>query len=102
MFLVDLLHISPKKNVFHRVLQESLYGYHTSSLSTVPASTNHTQNVSSTIDTNAPQLPDAISIDSDLQMALQISIREQEARQEEILREQQMLEEVLRLSLEEK
>lgn len=76
-----------------------MYGYHSS---TASSTNHHIPSVTPTIAPNATQLPDAIAIDSDLQMALQVSIREQEARQEEMLREQQMLEEVLRLSLEEK
>lgn len=89
----------PKPHFVHRVLQESLYGYHSSA----SASTNHTQNVSP-IDSTIPVVVpvDSIRIDTELQRALRISIREQEARQEELIREQQLLEEVLRLSLEEK
>lgn len=44
----------------------------------------------------------AENIDTDLAMAIQISEQEQKQLQEDLKREQEMLEEVLRLSLEEK
>lgn len=46
--------------------------------------------------------PSQYNIDADLAMALRISEQEQNLIQEELKREQEMLEEVLRLSLQEK
>lgn len=46
--------------------------------------------------------PSQYNIDADLAMALRISEQEQKSFQEELKREQEMLEEVLRLSLQEK
>lgn len=46
--------------------------------------------------------PTTDSLDADLAMALRISEQEQNILQEELKREQEMLEEVLRLSLQEK
>lgn len=55
---------------------------------------------------NVNQLPEPApsqySIDADLAMALRISEQEQQLIQEELKREQEMLDEVLRLSLQEK
>lgn len=71
-----------------RVLHESLYGYQNSIAS----------------EAGQPQ-PNSIfglsDLDDDLALALRISEQEQQQRQDELRREQEMIEEALRLSLEE-
>lgn len=57
---------------------------------------------SSQITANNTSTGSPLTIDADLAMALRISEQEQKQLQEDLKREQQMLEEVLRLSLEEK
>lgn len=83
---------------FHfRVLHESLYGLHTSERTQItytanglsPSENNHVETVTQTLD-------------ADLAIALRLSEQEQRLLQEQMQREQEMLEEVLRLSLEEK
>lgn len=89
-----------------------MYGYHRNSALTIP-SPQQPVGGSLTNDSNtalsAIPLPDGIpqhisepAIDPDLAMALRISEQEQLERQKEIEREQELFEEVLRLSLEEK
>lgn len=86
-----------------RVLQESLYGYHVQHYRNGGDQTNDAL-VAPTITVNA--LPDGIPqhavVDPDLAMALRISEQEQQLRQDELQREQEMIEEALRLSLQEK
>lgn len=89
-----------------RVLQESLYGYHIQNNRAEQTIEGDTTLEAPTITVNA--LPDGIPqhdpiiMDPDLAMALRISEQEQRLRQEEIQREQEMIEEALRLSLQEK
>lgn len=80
----------------YRVLHESLYGYYPTA-----ESVNTGNGVINTNHTAAIRSP-AEGVDADLAMALRISEQEQQKLQEELRREQEMLEEVLRLSLEEK
>lgn len=84
-----------------RALHESLYGC----MATIADNANATNgelNVSQ-VQPNPPTANgSAHNIDADLAMALRISEAEQRQRQEELQREQEMLEEVLRLSLQEK
>lgn len=83
-----------------RVLHESLYGYYPTSESVNTGNGDVNQ-------PHQPQQNTAIrsppeNLDADLAMALRISEQEQKLLQEELKREQEMLEEVLRLSLQEK
>lgn len=86
-----------------RVLHESLYGYYPTSESTqtgngdLTPSNQHQSQLNTAI-----RSPTTDNLDADLAMALRISEQEQQILQEELKREQEMLEEVLRLSLEEK
>lgn len=82
-----------------RVLHESLYGYYptSESVNTGNGELNQQQPHQNT----AIRTP-ADNLDADLAMALRISEQEQKLLQEELKREQEMLEEVLRLSLQEK
>lgn len=72
-----------------RVLHESLQ-----SADVVPGNGNVNQ--------SPTPAPSQYNVDADLAMALRISEQEQKLIQEELKREQEMLEEVLRLSLQEK
>lgn len=77
-------------------MHESLYGYYPTSESVSTGNgvinSNHAAAIRSPTE----------SVDADLAMALRISEQEQQKLQDELKREQEMLEEVLRLSLEEK
>lgn len=60
----------------------------------------HVRSASDSPDGNST--PSSPSIDPDLAMALRLSQEEQDERQQELLREQEMLEKAIRLSMEEK
>lgn len=84
------------------MLHESLYGYYPTSESVQTGNGDLTpSNQQSNLET-AIRSPTTENLDADLAMALRISEQEQHILQEELKREQEMLEEVLRLSLEEK
>lgn len=86
------------------MLHESLYGYYPTSESVQTGNgdlTSGNQQQPPPYDT-AIRSPTTGSLDADLAMALRISEQEQNILQEELKREQEMLEEVLRLSLQEK
>lgn len=89
---------------FHfRVLHESLYGYYPTSESTQTGNGDLTPtNQQPPTYNTAIRSPTTGNLDADLAMALRISEQEQQILQEELKREQEMLEEVLRLSLQEK
>lgn len=78
------------------MLHESLYGYYPTA-----ESVNTGNGVINPNNGTAIRSP-IESVDADLAMALRISEQEQQKLQDELKREQEMLEEVLRLSLEEK
>lgn len=91
-----------------RVLQESLYGYHinrnaaaTAAAASLTDESNSDRNVSCLPD-GIPQQINEPMMDPDLAMALRISEQEEQQHQLDLQREQEMLEEVLRLSLQEK
>lgn len=87
------------------MLHESLYGYYPPATTTADATNtgngdlNPNQQQSHQ---NTAIRPTANNLDTDLALALRISEQEQQILQEELKREQEMLEEVLRLSLQEK
>lgn len=85
------------------MLHESLYGYRISTIETqitTGEQTNGQQQL--TLENFTSEMSPSLSLDNDLAMALRISEQEQNALQEELRREEEMLAEVLRLSLEEK
>lgn len=86
---------------FQRVLHESLYGYRQSAIERSSSANQLTTSERISSPTNSPQRTDPI-LDADLAMALRISEQEQQRIEEELKREEEMLAEVLRLSLEEK
>lgn len=92
---------------FHfRVLHESLYGYYPTSESINVENgllnPNHTTAIRSPVAAVATAATTPGNLDADLAMALRISEQDQQQLQEDLKREQEMLEEVLRLSLQEK
>lgn len=95
-------------NMQWRVLHESLYGYRQSAIERSTSANQLTTPASNPLSTDLP--PFAFSprdrndsrMDADLAMALRISEQEQQRIAEEIKREEEMLAEVLLLSLEEK
>lgn len=68
----------------------------------MPALTTDTPSNTGNGDLNQQQLPSINNLDSDLAMALRISEQEQKLLQEQLKREQEELEEVLRLSMQDK
>lgn len=87
-----------------RVLQESMFGYHNqlagSGLTEPSTTPSSNTNFELPVGENFEVRP--TTLDTDLAKALLLSEQEQRDRQLEAEREQQMFEEVLRLSLEEK
>lgn len=77
-----------------------MYGYYPTSESVNTG--NGVLIPSNTTAINSPVAANANNLDADLAMALRISEQEQKQLQDELKREQEMLEEVLRLSLQEK
>lgn len=86
---------------FYRVLHESLYGYLPSEENANAANGDLNQHQHQPVLNTATRSP-ADNLDADLAMALRISEQEQRQIQEQMKREQEELEEVLRLSLQEK
>lgn len=85
-----------------RVLHESLYGYVPQSPGTPNAGNGELNQQQLPPFNHAAVRPPIDNLDAELAMALRISEQEQKLLQEQLKREQEELEEVLRLSMEDK
>lgn len=79
-----------------------MYGYHRNATTVASADETNSSEPCSGLPDGIPQQINEPMMDPDLAMALRISEQEQHQRQLDIQREQEMIEEALRLSLQDK